>query len=296
MSDIKWVKITTDMFDNRKIKYLRKLPDGNSIVLIWVMLLTMAGRCNAGGMIFLTENIPYTPKMLADELEFDENTVRLALTALEQLGMIQTDGFLMISGWEEYQNVDKMDRIRQQTRERVARHRQRQSLLAGAEATQCNATSNATVTPSNATDKEIEIEKEKDIECNNIICASQETFGEIERGAAKREDTQSAGYSDRFQEFWEAYPRKDDKRLAYNAYQARLKNGYKPEDMIAAAKAYAMRCRREHTEKKYIKCAKTFIGPNEPFAEYIPKEPEKPAEQGGNPFAEYTVEILEEDE
>lgn len=93
MADVKWIKITTDMFDNRKIKHLRRLPEGDSIVLIWIMLLTLAGRCNANGMIFLTENIPYTPKMLADELDFEESIVRLALEALEQLGMIQSDGF-----------------------------------------------------------------------------------------------------------------------------------------------------------------------------------------------------------
>ena len=87
MAEVKWVKLTTDMFDNRKVKYLRKLSDGNNIVLIWVMLLTMAGRCNAGGMIFLTENIAYTPKTLADELGFEENTVTLALTALENLNI-----------------------------------------------------------------------------------------------------------------------------------------------------------------------------------------------------------------
>ena len=109
MSEIKWIKLSTEMFDNRKIKYLRKLPDGNNIVLIWVMLLTMAGRCNSGGMIFLTENIPYTPKMLADELDFEENTVALALNALEQLNMIITDnGYFSIAGWEEYQNADKL--------------------------------------------------------------------------------------------------------------------------------------------------------------------------------------------
>ena len=83
MADVKWIKLTTDMFDNRKIKHLRRLPDGNNIVLLWIMLLTMAGRCNAGGMIFLTENIPYTTKMLADELGFEENTVILGIQALE---------------------------------------------------------------------------------------------------------------------------------------------------------------------------------------------------------------------
>ena len=114
MSAVKWIKITTDMFDNRKIKHLRRLPDGNNIILIWVMLLTMAGRCNADGMIYLTEDIPYTSKMLADELDFEENTVQLALRAMEQLGMIVSDnnGFISIAGWKEYQNVEGMDRIR----------------------------------------------------------------------------------------------------------------------------------------------------------------------------------------
>ena len=145
MADVSWIKITTDMFDNRKIKHLRRLPEGNNIVLIWVMLLTMAGRCNSGGMIFLTENIPYTPKMLADELDFEENTVRLALDALEKLGMIRNDGFLSIAGWEEHQNIDGMDRIREQNRLRKQRQREREKLLLS--------DGHGTVTGNHATDK-----------------------------------------------------------------------------------------------------------------------------------------------
>lgn len=161
MAEVKWIKITTDMFDNRKIRHLRRLPDGNNIVLIWVMLLTMAGRCNSSGMIFLTENIPYTPKMLADELGFEENTVQLALASLERLNMIVTDnGFFSIAGWDEYQNIEGMERIREQTRKRVAAHREKQKLLTS------NATSNATVTQSNAIDIDIEEDKEKEEEKN----------------------------------------------------------------------------------------------------------------------------------
>lgn len=160
MAAVKWIKLTTDMFDNRKIKHLRRLPEGNNIVLIWVMLLTMAGRCNANGMIFLTENIPYTPKMLADELDFEENTVKLALEALEQFNMIVTNGdYFTIAGWQEHQNIEGMEKIREQTRKRVANHREKQKLLLS------NVTGNVTVTDCNATDieedKEIEIDKDK---------------------------------------------------------------------------------------------------------------------------------------
>ena len=154
MADVKWIKITTDMFDNRKIKHLRRLPDGNSIVLIWVMLLTMAGRCNSSGMIFLTENIPYTPKMLADELDFEENTVQLALKALEQLNMIVTDnGFFSIAGWEEYQNIEGMEKIREQNRIRKQRQREKEKLLIG----DCNVMSR----DGHATDKEEDKEKKE---------------------------------------------------------------------------------------------------------------------------------------
>lgn len=151
MADVKWIKITTDMFDNRKIKHLRRLPDGNNIVLIWVMLLTMAGRCNSNGMIFLTESIPYTPKMLADELDFEENTVQLALTALEQLNMIVTDkGFFSVAGWNEYQNIEGMEKIREQNRIRQAKFKAKQKSLPD------NVTDNVTVTEGNATDIDIE--------------------------------------------------------------------------------------------------------------------------------------------
>jgi predicted phage replisome organizer len=153
MAEVKWVKLTTDMFDNRKIRHLRRLPDGNSIVLIWVMLLTMAGRCNSSGMIFLTENIPYTPKMLADELDFEENTVKLALSALEQLNMIVTDnGFFSIAGWDEYQNIEGMEKIREQNRIRKQKQRAKAALLEPGHVTSRD---------SHATDKEEDKEKEK---------------------------------------------------------------------------------------------------------------------------------------
>lgn len=171
MADVKWVKITTDMFDNRKIKHLRRLPEGNSIVLIWVMLLTMAGRCNANGMIFLTEDIPYSPKMLADELDFEENTVVLALEALERLNMVHiNEGFYSIAGWEEYQNIEGMERIKEQTRKRVAKYRENKRLEAG------NVTGNVTETPGNAIEEEREEDKEKELEIHSFNQAEKNSF------------------------------------------------------------------------------------------------------------------------
>ena len=127
MAKVSWIKIEIEMFSNRKIKQIRKMPEGNNIVLIWVMLLTMAGRCNSNGIIFLTENIPYTTKMLADELDFEESIIQLALTVLEKFGMITRDSELLsIPGWEEHQSADELEKIRDQNRKRVAEYRERQ--------------------------------------------------------------------------------------------------------------------------------------------------------------------------
>lgn len=170
MGDVEWIKLTVDMFDNRKVKAIRHLPEGNNIILIWVMLLTLAGRCNAGGMIFLTPTIAYTPQGLADELGFEESTVKLALEVLAHFGMIQTDGFLSITNWEEYQNIEGLDRIRKQTNKRVTRYRERQKALTE----DCNVTSNVSVTLRNATEEE----KEKRI---RIETKNNNTGGGVEK-------------------------------------------------------------------------------------------------------------------
>lgn len=190
MAEIKWIKLTTDMFDNRKIKHLRRLPEGNSIVLIWVMLLTMAGRCNASGMIFLTENIPYTPKMLADELDFEENTVILALRALEDLNMVVTNnGYFAIAGWEEYQNIEGMDKIRESKRLAQARWRAKQKVLPENTGVDSTVDSTRCLVDDADKDKDKEIDIDKD-----------------------KKDIYP------FESFWSAYPKKKAKEAARKAW------------------------------------------------------------------------------
>lgn len=164
MADIKWIKLSIDMFDNRKIKYLRKLPEGNSIVLIWVMLLTIAGRCNSGGMIFLTENIPYDLHMLASELDFEPTTVKLALDALEKLGMIQCDeSQFFITGWAEHQNIEGMERAKEKRRDINRRYyEKRKALLAENPAEDKTSYKTSDKTDSDAVEEEYRIENQKE--------------------------------------------------------------------------------------------------------------------------------------
>lgn len=162
MADVKWIKIATNIFDNRKIKQIETLPDGDAIIVIWVKLLCLAGNINDNGMIYFTNEIPYTEQMLATQFNRPLTTVQLAMQTFKNFGMIDViDDILHISSWEKYQNIDGLNKIREQTRVRVAKHREKQKLL------QCNVTSNATVTEGNATEEDIEEDKNKNKKKNN---------------------------------------------------------------------------------------------------------------------------------
>ena len=76
-------------------------------------------------------------------------------------------------------------------------------------------------------------------------------------------------FSDEFEEFWEAYPRRMEKQRAYACWKARLKDGIAVSDMIAAAKNYAKFCQVNGTALKFMKQPGTFIGCNVPYQDWI---------------------------
>lgn len=130
MADVKWIKIAVDMFDNRKIKQIGSMPEGDSLLLMWVQLLCLAGNVNDGGFIYLTKEIPYTDEMLATQFNKPISTVRLALKTFEQFGMIEIiNNMIFLSSWEKYQSTDRLATIRDKDRERKRRKREAEKLL-----------------------------------------------------------------------------------------------------------------------------------------------------------------------
>lgn len=163
MSEIKWIKITTDIFDDEKICLIDALPDPDAILVIWFKILTLAGKHNSNGLLMMTDKVHYTDEMLATIFRRPLNTVRMAIGVFEQFGMIEIiDGIISLPNWEKHQNVDGMEKIKEQTRNRVAKYRKKQKNLALG-----NVTGNVTVTDGNALDKELDKELDKDIEINN---------------------------------------------------------------------------------------------------------------------------------
>jgi predicted phage replisome organizer len=167
MSEVKWIKISTDLFDDEKINYIGSLPEADAIIIIWIHLLILAGKCNANGYVFLAEGMLYTPEMLAHKFRMSINITKLALHTFVMLKMIEiNENGIYILNWIKYQNIDGLDKIREQGRNRIAKYRNRQKLLQSGEASS-NVSCNVTVTGSNRADIESEKSEEKNRSISN---------------------------------------------------------------------------------------------------------------------------------
>jgi predicted phage replisome organizer len=163
MAEVKWIKLMTDIWNNRKIKQIKKMPEGKSIVIIWLQILCLAGDINDRGLIYLAKDIPYTDEMLATEFGEELTTIRLALQVLQHFNMIQlVDNILLISNWEKYQNADGLEKIKEQNRIRQSRYKEKQKLLVD------NVSNNVTVTQQVTLGNAIDIDRERDIDKEKI--------------------------------------------------------------------------------------------------------------------------------
>ena len=167
MSEVKWIKIVTDIFDNKKIKQIEKIPNGDTILVIWFKLIVLAGVTNDDGLVYITDEIPYNSETLSNEFNKPLNEIKIALDIFQKFKMIEIiDDFIRLKNWQQYQNVDGLEKIREQTRLRVQKHRENQRLTL--ENDKCNVTRNVTVTQSNAPRIRIE-NKNKNKNILNIL-------------------------------------------------------------------------------------------------------------------------------
>jgi predicted phage replisome organizer len=129
MADVRWIKLSVNTFDDEKIKLIKALPEGNTLIVIWCQLLCLAGKVNDNGFVYVGQNMLYTDEMLATIFSETVNNVRLALKTFEQFGMIEsTEHGLYLVNWGAYQNIDGMEKLREDNRIRNIRYRERKRL------------------------------------------------------------------------------------------------------------------------------------------------------------------------
>lgn len=152
MAQVIWIKLVVNMFDDEKIKIIETMPQRDMITVMWLKLLCQAGKVNSEGNIYLTREIPYTEAMLAAIFNRSIEELKFSMKVLADLGMIKVreDNIIEITNWNKHQNVEGMEKVREQTRKRVARCREKKGKLMDNSMEECN----VTVTQQKERDKE----------------------------------------------------------------------------------------------------------------------------------------------
>lgn len=178
MADVKWIKITTDIFDDDKILLIESLPEADSIIVIWFKLLCLAGKQNNSGVFMMNNQIAYTDKMLATIFRRKEATIQLALQTFEQFGMIELiDGVITIPNWGKHQSLDQIETKKEYMRKYMKEYREKQKALTSKSS--CKSNSKTIVRQADKKreeKKEIRREEEKEYygEYNNVLLSDEE--------------------------------------------------------------------------------------------------------------------------
>ena len=154
MADLQWLKLSTNFFDNNKIKLLESENDGDTLIRIWIQLLTIAMKCNYQGKLSITEDKPMTIIEISKIMGKSKKKIEKTLNIFQELQMIVIeDKFYKIKNWSKYQSVDKLEEIRLQNCKRQQKYREKKRSEIGK--------NNITVTKDNI---EEEIKKRNKIE------------------------------------------------------------------------------------------------------------------------------------
>lgn len=82
-----WLKLKDDFFDEKYIKALRRLPQGDSLVIVYLKMQLKSLKTE--GIIKYEQILPDAISELAMLLDEDENVVRLATEALIKFGVVE---------------------------------------------------------------------------------------------------------------------------------------------------------------------------------------------------------------
>lgn len=179
--NLSFIKLDINIMNDAKIKLIRKMPDGDSILVLWIGILCLGMKSGRVGTLDLGDGIPFTAETLSIELDIPINTVRLGLKAFQDFKMIEIwdDGTTFLRNFEKHQAIAKIECAKEKSRISSQKHRKKVAML-----------SDGHVTDSDHTDKEEDKEEEID------------TQAQIE-----------------FDIFWETYGKKKDRKKCFLKYK-----------------------------------------------------------------------------
>ncbi len=226
--NIGWIKLDINILNDTKIKLIRKFPDGDKLLVLWLGLLCLAMKSDTSGYIYITEGIPYTPEDLSIEFDIEKKTVELGLGLFKKYNMIDMaeGGIIEVINFNKHQSLDGIEKVKEQNRIRQENYRKKQKLL-------LKSGSNVTDNVSNDTDKT--------------------------RLDKIRKDNINKELETRFETVWRLYPKKLGKEKAFDKFKKQVKTDDDYKKIILSVENYAKHIRKENTEPQYIKHGSTFF-------------------------------------
>lgn len=207
-NDVKWLKLMNNMFEDEKIEYIESLPDGDMILNVWIKTLCLASKCNDNGNLTITNELPYTTTLLAHKFKKTVTQIEYAFKIMQALGMVEVNNdILCVSNWCKYQNVDELERLKEQNRLRVAKCREKKK------------ESNVTVM----------------LQCNDFALNSNSISNNINSNIVTNEEIDNY-----FDKIYSIYPRKVSKVQAKETFEHKLRGLEKEEAYKKAIAIYRM--------------------------------------------------------
>lgn len=170
MSEIFFIRLRTDTYDDRKMKIIDLLPNRDTIQNLFIKFICEAGQQNNGGYIYVDTSIGLPlEELLAAMFNRDVNVIRGVLQTLGKMGMLEIgENYIFLVNFAKNQNIEGMERIREQTRMRVAKFRAKEKTLP-LPSPDMKRYSNVTVTHHKNNDNEKNNEKNNENE-SNVTC------------------------------------------------------------------------------------------------------------------------------
>ena len=126
MYEIQWFKVESNIFSNRKIQIVLKLPEGDTYFRVWMQLIALAVECNNKGRLEIGENNPMTTQNFSKIMGKSNKKIEKILEKILELEMLVKQGeTFLIKNWDKYQSIEKYEKYQKQGRERQRRYREK---------------------------------------------------------------------------------------------------------------------------------------------------------------------------
>lgn len=161
-----WLKLQKNFLKRHDIKYIKSLPEGHKIALFYLELL-LEGIDHDGRLRF-NEYVPYDEEMLATVLGYDLNIVKISITTLTKLHLMEVldDGTMYMTKLESMLGIGNGDDAN--LRKKLSRDRKKMTMSQNV----TPLSRSVTLEKEKETDKESETNKELETDIEVVSTSS----------------------------------------------------------------------------------------------------------------------------